>query len=117
MGNDTGCLFCKIVNKQIPVSPVYEDRNTVVIKDINPQAPVHLLVMPRRHFPGVHDVRGASTKVFEQLFKTITKVVEQEKLSGAGYRLVVNFGEKAGQSVPHIHVHILSGRSMQWPPG
>jgi histidine triad (HIT) family protein len=111
------CLFCKIIKKEIPVSPVYEDENVIVIKDINPQAPVHLLALPRKHYSGVHEVKAADQKIFEQLFTAITKVVEQEKLANAGYRLVVNFGEKAGQSVPHIHVHILSGRSMQWPPG
>jgi histidine triad (HIT) family protein len=111
------CLFCKIIKKSIPAPRVYEDEHTIVIKDINPQAPVHLLALPRRHFSGVHEVKGASVKIFEQLFKAITKVVEQEKLAEAGYRLVVNFGEKAGQTVPHIHVHLLSGRAMQWPPG
>jgi histidine triad (HIT) family protein len=114
---DSNCLFCKIINKQIPVSPVYEDANTIVIKDINPQAPVHLLALPRKHYSGVHEVNAADNKLFEQLFKSISKVVEQEKLANAGYRLVVNYGEKAGQTVSHIHVHILSGRPMQWPPG
>ena len=111
------CLFCKIINKEIPAPRLYEDDHTIVIKDINPQAPVHLLALPRRHYAGVHEVGSADGRIFEQLFKAVRTVVEQEKLADKGYRLVINFGEKAGQSVPHIHVHVLSGRSMQWPPG
>ncbi|MBN2189278.1 MAG: histidine triad nucleotide-binding protein [Chitinispirillaceae bacterium] len=111
------CLFCKIIKKEIPVSPVYEDANVVVIKDINPQAPVHLLALPRKHYCGVHEVTPADNKLFGQLFEAIGKVVVQEKLVEKGYRLVINSGEHAGQAVPHIHVHILGGRSLQWPPG
>jgi histidine triad (HIT) family protein len=111
------CLFCKIINKEIPAPRVYEDENAIVIRDINPQAPVHLLALPRRHYSGVHEVNAADNNLFGQLFQAVTRVVEQEKLAGQGYRLVVNFGEKAGQTVPHIHVHILSGRLLQWPPG
>jgi histidine triad (HIT) family protein len=111
------CLFCKIIKKEIPAPRVYEDENTVVIRDINPQAPVHLLALPRKHHAGVHEVTAADNKLFGQIFQAVSKVVEQEKLASQGYRLVINFGEKAGQSVPHIHVHILSGRSMLWPPG
>ena len=111
------CLFCKIIKKEIPALRVYEDEHAIVIKDINPQAPVHLLALPRKHYAGVHEVRSADAAIFGQLFQAVSKVVEQEKLAEAGYRLVINFGEKAGQSVPHIHVHILSGLSMRWPPG
>lgn len=113
----SNCLFCKIIGNEIPASRVYEDDHVLVIKDINPQAPVHLLAMPKRHFPGVHDVPTADASLFGDLFSAIGKVAKQEKLSGDSYRLVVNFGEKAGQSVPHIHVHIMSGRPMHWPPG
>jgi len=111
------CIFCKIIKKEIPVPRVYEDGKAIVIRDINPQAPVHLLALPRRHYSGVHEVGPADNKLFGQLFQAVSKVVEQEKLAPQGYRLVVNFGEKAGQTVPHIHVHILSGRPLQWPPG
>lgn len=111
------CLFCKIIRKEIPAPRLYEDEHAIVIKDINPQAPVHLLALPRKHYAGVHEVIGTDKKLFEQLFTAINAVVAKEKLAEAGYRLVVNCGEKAGQTVPHIHVHILSGRSMHWPPG
>jgi histidine triad (HIT) family protein len=111
------CLFCKIIKKEIPAPRVYEDEHAIVIKDINPQAPVHLLALPRKHYSGVHEVKAADEKIFGKLFLAVSKVVEQEQLAANGYRLVINFGEKAGQSVPHIHVHILSGRPMHWPPG
>jgi histidine triad (HIT) family protein len=111
------CLFCKIINKEIPAPRVYEDEHAIVIRDINPQAPIHLLAIPRAHYAGVHQVKPADDLLFAQLFYAISKTVEKEHLDEAGYRLVVNFGEKAGQSVPHIHAHILSGRPMRWPPG
>lgn len=111
------CIFCKIIANVIPSSRVFEDENAIVIRDLNPQAPTHLLAIPRKHYAGVHNVKPSDSGLFQGLFSAITKTVEQEQLAEAGYRLVVNFGEKAGQSVPHIHVHILSGRSMDWPPG
>lgn len=117
METKSDCLFCKIIKKEIPSPRVYEDEHAIVIRDINPQAPVHLLAIPRRHYAGVHEVKTADNRLFGQLFQAICTVVEQEKLAQAGYRLVVNFGEKSGQAVPHIHVHILSGRELRWPPG
>lgn len=113
----TDCIFCKIINNEIPSPRVYEDGNAIVIRDLNPQAPTHLLAIPRRHYAGMHEVTTPDDALFQGLFGAITKTVEKEKLEGAGYRLVVNFGEKAGQTVPHIHVHILSGRHFHWPPG
>jgi histidine triad (HIT) family protein len=111
------CIFCKIIDKQITVPAVFEDEATLVIHDINPQAPVHLLAMPKKHYSGIHEVPIAESSLLPGLFAAIVKTVELEDLARDGYRLVVNFGEKAGQSVPHIHVHILSGRPMHWPPG
>lgn len=113
----TDCIFCKIIKNEIPATRVYEDEATIVIRDLNPQAPVHLLAIPRKHYTGVHEVKAADSALFAGLFGAITEAVEKEGLTEAGYRLVVNYGEKAGQTVPHIHVHILSGRSMHWPPG
>jgi histidine triad (HIT) family protein len=111
------CLFCKIIKKEIPAPRVFQSDEAIVIKDINPQAPIHLLAIPHDHYAGVHLVEGETSKVFEGLFKTINAVIKQEKLDQKGYRLVINYGETAGQTVPHIHVHILSGRSLHWPPG
>jgi histidine triad (HIT) family protein len=111
------CTFCKIIKQEISVSRVYEDENTIVIKDINPQAPIHLLAIPRKHYSNIHDLKVADRVLFQELFSTIIQTIEKEKLDVAGYRLVVNSGEIALQTVPHIHVHILSGRPLHWPPG
>jgi histidine triad (HIT) family protein len=111
------CIFCKIISGEIPGSRVYEDDHAIVVKDINPQAPLHLLAVPKKHFSGVHEVASDGAALFGHLFSAIRSVVEKEELAEKGYRLVINFGEKAGQTVPHIHVHILSGRTMHWPPG
>ena len=113
----TNCLFCKIINNEIPAPRVYEDEIAIVIRDLNPQAPTHLLAIPRAHYEGVHEVPAEEGALFQGLFNAVTKAIDKEQLAGAGYRLVVNSGEKAGQSVPHIHVHILSGRQLHWPPG
>lgn len=111
------CLFCKMIKKEIPAARIFEDDHAIVIKDINPQAPVHLLAIPREHFAGVHQVPDGQSRLFGCLFTAIKRVIEQEKLDEKGYRLVINSGETAGQAVPHIHVHVLSGRPLHWPPG
>jgi len=111
------CLFCRMVRREAPAELVYEDPDTLVIRDINPQAPTHLLAIPKIHFSGVHEVPPSETGFFDRLFRAVSAVLEQEHLIDYGYRLVVNSGRRAGQSVFHIHVHILSGRPMHWPPG
>ena len=111
------CLFCKMSQKHIPVDFVYEDDDVFIIRDINPQAPVHLLAIPRAHYAGIHLVPEENRHLFNQLYRAIQKVVSSEGIDKKGYRLVINSGTTAGQSVDHIHVHILSGRQLQWPPG
>lgn len=111
------CLFCRVVKRETPAKVVYEDQNTVVIRDINPQAPTHLLAIPKKHFSAVHEVPPSEGGFFDNLLRAVSAVLEQEKLIDYGYRLVVNSGRRSGQSVFHIHVHILSGRPMHWPPG
>jgi Diadenosine tetraphosphate (Ap4A) hydrolase and other HIT family hydrolases len=111
------CIFCKIIESQIPVKKIYEDESSMVISDLNPQAPIHYLAIPRKHFAGVHLVPPSESPLIDKLFGAISQVIKGEKLDEKGYRLVINFGEKAGQSVHHIHVHILSGREFGWPPG
>ena len=111
------CLFCKMANNSIDVPKVYENEKVFVIKDINPQAPNHFLAIPRAHYAAIHDVEADNHELFEALFSAIRTVVQKEKLAGKGYRLVINSGSSAGQSVDHIHVHLLSGRQLQWPPG
>jgi len=106
-----------MVNGEIPVPRVYENEHVIVIKDINPQAPTHLLAIPRSHFSRPDSVSQGDKSLFANLFAAIIAVVHKEGLDKKGYRLVINAGSTAGQSVDHIHVHILSGRDMRWPPG
>jgi histidine triad (HIT) family protein len=113
----TDCIFCKIIAKQIVVPIVYEDDAAMVIRDINPQAPVHLLALPKKHYAGIHEIPPSEMGMLADLFNTVAMAAKRENLIADGYRLVVNFGEKAGQSVPHVHVHMLSGRPLLWPPG
>ena len=111
------CIFCKIIKGEMAANKVCEDEHTLAFNDINPQAPVHILVIQREHYVGVHEIPEDRMEILSQLFSTVTKVVTQEELVETGYRLVINFGRSSGQEVPHIHVHILAGRPMQWPPG
>lgn len=114
MGN---CIFCRIHRKEIPAQIVFENDSVCVIKDINPQAPYHFLAIPKTHFPGIQDVPESEDCLFSKLFASIREFVKKESLDLKGYRCMINSGEKAGQSVDHLHVHILSGRAMDWPPG
>ena len=111
------CLFCKIVKNQIPATKVHEDEHTVAFKDIHPQAPTHLLVIPKEHVAAVHEYQAGEFEALTKIFETVAAVVKNNGLDEKGYRLVVNSGEIAGQAVHHLHVHILSGREMHWPPG
>lgn len=107
-------LFTKIINREIPGDIVYEDEHTVAFRDIDPKAPVHVIIVPRQEIPGVADVPEEGDHLY--LLNTARKVAEQLGLE-KGYRLVINQGEDAQQSVPHLHVHLLGGRPLSWPPG
>mgnify|MGYP001577328559 CR=1 FL=1 len=111
------CIFCKIAKNQIPASKVYEDDFALAFKDLHPQAPMHVLVVPKEHFSGIHEIPPDKTDIIKKVFAAVTAIVSRDGIAENGYRLVVNFGPKAGQSVDHIHVHVLSGREMHWPPG
>lgn len=110
------CLFCKIVAGEIPSTKVYEDESCYAFKDIDPKAPTHLLVIPKKHVSDIHDV-NASTELMGNLLQAVSSIVQEKKLTEKGYRLVINSGKDGGQLVPHLHVHILAERSLQWPPG
>lgn len=110
------CLFCKIEKKEIPSKMVFENESLFAIRDINPQAPVHLLIIPKKHIAQMSDLSGSDTELLGQLILAGKELAVQEKV-GDGYRLVFNNGSKAGQSVFHIHLHLLGGRKMTWPPG
>jgi histidine triad (HIT) family protein len=111
------CLFCKIVKNQLPATKVFEDEHTIAFKDIHPQAPVHILVIPKEHISAIHEIPSEKSGMLSHFLSTVTAVVKKNGLDAKGYRLVINSGENAGQSVPHLHVHILSGRDLHWPPG
>lgn len=112
------CLFCKILAGDIPATVVYKSETTLAFRDIAPQAPEHILVIHKDHYPSIHDVPAeVKAAYFGELMATVHAVVEQENLTENGYRVVMNSGEDAQQAVPHIHMHILAGRSLQWPPG
>ena len=110
------CLFCRIVAGEIPAEIVYRDENAVVFKDINPQAPVHLLVIPVRHIARLTDPEAADGTMLAQVFTVIQKMAADHGLE-EGFRVVTNCGENAGQTVQHLHFHILGRRCMSWPPG
>jgi len=110
------CIFCKIIKGEISAEVVYKDDSLVVIKDINPQAPVHVLVVPRKHIPSITDEAATHGELLASIFKTIKKLSESLNLE-KGFRIVINNGEEGGQTVSHIHFHLLGRRLMSWPPG
>lgn len=114
---DEKCLFCKIIRSEIPSQKVYEDDHALIFRDIGPKAPVHLLAIPKEHYAGVHEIPSDKLGILRDLYAAVSSAVRNEGLDAAGYRLVTNFGDAAGQSVQHIHIHILSGRDFTWPPG
>ena len=109
------CLFCKIVAGDIPSNKVYEDESVFAFYDIDPQAPVHFLVIPKAHIPSCGAVTAENSAVVGHIFEVISKVTAQ--LGITDFRVVSNCGVQAGQTVPHLHFHVLSGRDMTWPPG
>lgn len=112
----TDTIFSKIIRREIPANIVYEDDLTLAFRDIHPQAPVHILVIPKKPIPKLADAEPDDQALLGQLLLTVKKVAEQEGLSN-GYRVVINTGEDGGQTVYHMHLHILGGRQMAWPPG
>jgi histidine triad (HIT) family protein len=111
------CLFCRIVSGDIPAQIVYEDADTVAFRDIEAQAPVHVLVVPRRHVADLGEAVEADPALASKVAQTAVRVAEQEGVATTGYRSVINTGPDASQSVPHLHLHVLGGRAMGWPPG
>lgn len=111
------CLFCKIVDGEISGDIAYEDDDVLAFHDVNPQAPVHVLIIPKKHISTVNDMEAGDEQVMGKLFSAAKIIATQQNISDDGYRLVVNCNEKAGQTVFHIHMHLLAGRSMTWPPG
>jgi histidine triad (HIT) family protein len=116
--SEQDCLFCRILEGTVPGDVVYQDNRCVVIRDINPQAPTHLLVVPREHMESLDDATQKDESLLGHLLRIAARVAYEHGLSDSGgYRVVINTGAGAGQSVFHLHVHILGGREMTWPPG
>jgi histidine triad (HIT) family protein len=113
---DENCLFCKIIAKKIPSKIVYEDEDLFAFEDINPQAPTHILICPRKHFSTLHDASDEDQAVLGKMQLVAAKLAKDRNLL-AGYRTVLNNGSAAGQSVYHLHLHLLGGRNFRWPPG
>jgi histidine triad (HIT) family protein len=111
------CLFCKIFKGEIPAKEVFRDDQIVAFEDIRPVAPTHVLVIPKEHIPSVHDVTAAHAPMLARMIEVANRVAEERKIDREGYRLVFNKGPHAGQSVYHLHLHLLGGRAMGWPPG
>jgi histidine triad (HIT) family protein len=111
----TDCLFCRIVRQEIPAKLIAENEHCVAFRDINPQAPVHVLVIPRRHVASLNEITDAAT--VGQMHLLAAEIARAEGLSERGYRTVINTNADAGQTVFHVHLHVLGGRRMAWPPG
>ncbi|WP_437676020.1 histidine triad nucleotide-binding protein [Sorangium sp. So ce131] len=111
------CIFCKIANKEIPAKIVLEDDQVIAFHDLNPQAPTHVLIIPKRHIAGIGQAEPGDEAVLGRLLLAARRVAEQAGIAESGFRIVVNHGANAGQTVFHIHVHVLGGRPMAWPPG
>jgi len=111
------CLFCGIIDGKIAAQVVYRDERVVAFKDINPQAPVHILIIPRKHVAGVLDIAPEDNGLIGTIFEVAARLARENGIADGGFRLVVNSGSDAGQSVFHLHFHLIGGRRMSWPPG
>ena len=111
------CLFCKIVKREIPSRILYEDDLCLAFEDINPQAPTHLLVIPKRHLDSLTQTTEADQGLLAHLLSALMRLAKEKGLADSGYRTVINTGQDGGQTVHHLHLHLLGGRFMTWPPG
>lgn len=111
------CIFCKIANKEIPSEFLYEDENVIAIKDIHPFAPIHILVITKSHIPSIMAVDDTNIGILKNVVKAVQELAKKYGIAEDGFRVINNCGKKGGQSVNHIHFHLLGGRDMQWPPG
>jgi len=110
-------IFAKIIRKEIPAKIVYEDDRALAFRDVNPQAPVHILIVPKQDIPRISEAAVDQEALLGHLLTVAADIARKEGIDGTGYRLVINKGAHAGESVPHLHVHLLGGRQMDWPPG
>ena len=116
MANDD-CLFCRILEGEIPADIVYESDTAIAFRDINPQAPTHVLIIPRKHITTINEITPQDEAIVGSLYSAARSIAAREGFSDVGYRAVMNCNEAAGQTVFHIHLHLLGGRAFSWPPG
>ncbi len=108
------CIFCKIANKEIPVDIVYEDQKIIAFKDIKPVAPIHLLIIPKKHIPTADHLEVQDRELIGELFLLAQKIARKQGISESGYRLIINVGKDAGQTVEHLHLHLIGGKKLPW---
>ncbi|MGL5634582.1 MAG: histidine triad nucleotide-binding protein [Sarcina sp.] len=111
------CIFCKIANGDIPSKKIYEDDKVLAFYDIQPEAPIHFLVIPKVHIKNVNEVTEENSSIVAHIFVVINKLVEELNVAQSGYRIITNCGKDAGQTVDHMHFHVMAGREMTWPAG
>lgn len=119
MGGDyvEDCIFCKIIKKQIPCEMLYEDDKVIAFNDISPQAPVHVIIIPKKHIDDLNCLKQESSELIGHIFMVAREIAGTLGIAESGYRIVTNCGEQGGQTVHHVHFHLLGGRMLQWPPG
>ncbi len=113
----TDCLFCKLVNRQLPAVIVFESDTVFAFKDIEPQAPHHVLIIPKKHISTLNDLRIEDSGLISEMVLTATQIARELKIDASGYRTLFNCNDEGGQDIYHIHLHLLGGRKMNWPPG
>ena len=106
------CIFCKIINKEAPADIVYEDNSVIVFKDINPSAPIHLLIVPKKHIISINNLKEQDKELVGYMFLIAKKIAEEQDISKTGYRLIINVGKGSGQIIDHLHLHLLGGREL-----
>ena len=111
---DPNCIFCKIIDGELPSDIVYRDERVIGFRDINPIAPVHLLIIPRKHIPSIRDMAEADLRLLGYMTVVANQLAEEQGIAESGYRLIINCGDEAGQTVHHIHMHLLGGRTLSW---
>lgn len=111
------CLFCKIISGEIPSTQIYDDEYVYAFLDIDPQAPTHIVFIPKQHISSTNEIDGTNAMVIAKIFEAIPKIAKENGFEKSGYRIVNNCGKDGGQTVDHLHFHVLAGRTLQWPPG
>ena len=111
------CLFCKIIEKEIPSNTVYEDEHVLAFEDLTPQAPAHILIVPKKHISTLLDIQEEDNELIGRMFRAANAIAKEKGIAERGFRTVMNCNREAGQTVFHIHLHLLGGRAMHWPPG